>query len=521
MNIVPSLVSAAHPPGEPSVIRGVGHIDTFPVTTAGGVFHVRFDPNMQVSALGGMVPFAQFLQVSGLFDGLVADAPLSYASNHAPDVRDVLGTSLLSILSGHYRFAHAAALRGDTVTPSLLGMKRVVSEDSVRRGLKRLVESPEKYAATDVWLSRHLQSTLNPLMSTGWIMDMDVTVKPTFGYQPGSVVGYNPQKPGRPSHALHTFMMARTRLVLDVMVHPGNEHSSKSTLPDFQRVMSGIPRALWPLFVRGDCGFGTEEMMAWPEANGLHYLFKQRMTSRTRAMVNELDLTNGWAKVVDTWEAKESTLQLTTWSRARRVVVLRRISPGPRYLRAKDLAAAKQPKQMVIDTCEPYLVDDAYEYQVLVTSLTDNIPTIVQWYRDRADSENIFDEIKNHWGWGGFTSHTFAVTQVAARIVALIYNWWSIFCRIADPDHHREAITTRPTLLHSIVRQTTSGGQRTLTITSTNRDKNAIATFFTKLSAWFTEFSTTAEQWTAPTRWTALLKELFSGTPDVLRMESG
>ena len=314
--------------------------------------------------------------------------------------------------------------------------------------------------------------------------------------------------------------MARTRLVLDVMVHPGNEHSSKSTLPDFQRIMSRIPRALWPLFVRGDCGFGTEEMMAWPEANGLHYLFKQRMTSRTRAMVNELDLTSGWMKVVDTWEAKESTLQLTTWSRARRVVVLRRISPGPRYLRAKDLAAAKQPKQMVIDTCEPYLVDDAYEYQVLVTSLTEKISTIVQWYRDRADAENIFDEIKNHWGWGGFTSHTFAVTQVAARIVALIYNWWSIFCRIADPDHHREAITTRPTLLHSIVRQTTSGGQRTLTITSTNRDKNAIATFFTKLSAWFTEFSTTAEQWTTPTRWTALLKELFFGTPDVLRMES-
>ena len=135
---------------------------------------------MQVSALGGMVPFAQFLQVSGLFDGLVADAPLSYASNHAPDVRDVLGTSLLSILSGHYRFAHAAALRGDTVTPSLLGMNRVVSEDSVRRGLKRLIESPEKYTATDVWLSRHLQSTLSPLilescLATIRISELDIS----------------------------------------------------------------------------------------------------------------------------------------------------------------------------------------------------------------------------------------------------------------------------------------------------------------------------------------------------------
>ena len=50
--------------------------------------------------------------------------------------------------------------------------------------------------------------------------------------------------------------------------------------------------------------------------------------------------------------------------------------------------------------------------------------------------------------------------------------------RLADPDHQREAINTRPTLLHSIVRQTTSGGQYTLTITSAKGDKHAIMGFF-------------------------------------------
>ena len=38
----------------------------------------------------------------------------------------------------------------------------------------------------------------------------------------------------------------------------------------------------------------------------------------------------------------------------------------------------------------------AYEYSVLVTSLTDEVVSIVQHYRDRADCENNFDEIKNH-----------------------------------------------------------------------------------------------------------------------------
>lgn len=103
----------------------------------------------------------------------------------------------------------------------------------------------------------------------------------------------------------------------------------------------------------------------------------------------------------------------------------------------------------MIDTCEAYLDDATYEYQVLVTSLTHDFLTIATLYREHGDVENVFDEIKNHWGWGGFTSHTFAVTQNIARMTALFSNWWSLFCRLADPDHHREAITTRPTLLPS------------------------------------------------------------------------
>ncbi|MGH8652831.1 MAG: hypothetical protein ACREYE_11985 [Gammaproteobacteria bacterium] len=41
---------------------------------------------------------------------------------------------------------------------------------------------------------------------------------------------------------------------------------------------------------------------------------------------------------------------------------------------------------------------------VLVTSLDAEIRTIAQLYRDCADAENPFDELKNHWGWGGFTT---------------------------------------------------------------------------------------------------------------------
>jgi hypothetical protein len=64
--------------------------------------------------------------------------------------------------------------------------------------------------------------------------------------------------------------------------------------------------------------------------------------------------------------------------------------------------------------------------------------------RGVADCENTFDELKNHWGWGGFTTQDLKRCRLLAANVALIYNSWSLFVRLADPDHHREVITSRP-----------------------------------------------------------------------------
>ncbi|MCG6860521.1 MAG: hypothetical protein LJE70_04455 [Chromatiaceae bacterium] len=33
-----------------------------------------------------------------------------------------------------------------------------------------------------------------------------------------------------------------------------------------------------------------------------------------------------------------------------------------------------------------------------------------------------------------------------ARLTALVYNWWSLFVRLADPTQHSEAISSRPLL---------------------------------------------------------------------------
>ena len=44
---------------------------------------------------------------------------------------------------------------------------------------------------------------------------------------------------------------------------------------------------------------------------------------------------------------------------------------------------------------------DWYEYSVLVTSWEEwDLGRLTQEYRNRADAENMFDELKNQWGDG-------------------------------------------------------------------------------------------------------------------------
>ena len=126
-----------HPAGEP--IRNL-LVDSWPVDTPGGRYYAEFDEESPVTREGQLIFFAQFLRVGGRWERFLSNCPLSYEGNRGSRVVDVLGTATLSVLCGHWRYAHINAVRGDTLNPGLLGMSTTVSEDVVRRAMKRMPE---------------------------------------------------------------------------------------------------------------------------------------------------------------------------------------------------------------------------------------------------------------------------------------------------------------------------------------------------------------------------------------------
>jgi hypothetical protein len=498
----------AHPEGEVQIAGNQAAESVTSLDTFAGKIHVRFAPEATVSSLGLMPFFIEFLKISGLFDKWVEDCPLQYTSGNAPEKRNVMGTLVLSVLAGHWRYAHINAIRGDGINPELLGMTRVASEDSVRRAMKALDE-----AASGQWMKVHLKASYDPLLQEPWILDVDTTVKPLYGHQQDAKVGYNPTKPGRPSHAYHSYFAANIRMVLDMEVQAGNQTAPLYAQPELWAFLDGLPEGKRPLFLRGDSHWGSEKAMVGAEEREIGYLFKLKQSANVKKLIGQIFRKEEWVEAGQQWQGREDVLRLSGWSKERRVVVLRRplkTKPAPEVETVGKKKRGRKPaKQLTLNLPELTYQGMQYEYAVLVTSLPDEVRAVAQHYRDRGDAENNFDELKNQWGWAGFTTQDRKRCQIMGRIIALVYNWWTIFMRLGIPEKHAEAITSRPLALHGIARQTRHGNQTTVEITSTHAKASQIAGILTKVSGFLKRIKTTAEQLTERERWKLILSAAF------------
>ena len=295
------------------------------------------------------------------------------------------------------------------------------------------------------------------------------------------MVGYNPHKPGRPSHCYHTYMMSNLRLVLSVDVQPGDQHNVKHASDGLWSLLDRLGPARWPALLRGDLAWGIEPVMARAEQEGLPYLFRLRTTQNVSRALQRAMLQRDWTDAGQGWQGKETSLRLVGWSRQRRVILLRRKLDRP--LAIVDRSDPAQPQLSFAEVGpDQARFGNTPRWSPRCDS---EILTLGQLYRDRADCENAFDELKNQWGWGGFTTQDLKRCRLLARSVALIYNWWSLFVRLADPDHHREAITSRPLLLQAIARQTHHAGQVTLTISSAHGEQHKARRAYLRIAGFF------------------------------------
>jgi hypothetical protein len=301
---------------------------------------------------------------------------------------------------------------------------------------------------------------------------------------------------------LHTFWVGNLRLVLDAVLSSGKQHTSGHGKAAMARLLDEAGERA-PALVRGDCGYGNEDDVC--EQRDLPYLLRLRKTTNVKRLIERLFRREGWTRASEAsqgWQAIEDELRLSGWSKARRVVVLRR-----RIRHDLAVTAKKGNDQLVLALPHDEVQDSAqlWEYTVLVINARYDLAGIGQLYRDRCDCENGFDELKNQWGWGGFTTQDMHRSQVTARAVALVYNWWSWYVRAAHPQARREALTSRPLLLAAVGRAISHGGQTTLYLTPMHAEAALIKSMIANVRAASRHVRQAAEQLPGLDRWAALV----------------
>lgn len=460
----PSPSHDIHLPGEEPL--------DFEFCPSGGKFHLRGSDD-SLTAYGGLVAWDHFLSKTGLFDKLATSYPLARNSPNATPVHDILKAFALNCLVGGKRFAHMRRLQDDRAIAKILGLLkgRLCGEDAFRRlcaplGVAQAREWMEE-AERDIYLA----------MPNNSIADWDSTVTTRYGHQEDVAVGYNPHKPGRPSHHPLVCAIAGTRMALHMEWRKGNTVSATGWIEAMEKVWSNPVARQRIKLNRGDIGFGQEKVIAWHEQPGTgrpNYLFKLKLTKNVKRAIQKIDWPDWQGHPTEGMQQlAELELQLTGWSRPRRVVVsrtLKPINPGPQedFWKLGD------------EIIHAYVTNlDESKVQAF---------QIVELYRQRGDAENVFDELKNQWGFAGFCAHNAVVSECAARLLLLIYNLWSIFVRvIKNQQGHTEAITSRYELLMIPGRLVTSGRQRTLRLSVGTKLGKLLKAAYSRLLEWLSQ----------------------------------
>ena len=447
---------------------GDGDLD-FKFLPAGGQFHVR-GSDEDLTPYGGLVAWDHFLERCGVIDEVARSYPLPRTSPNATPVADILKAFSLNCLIGGTRFAHCRRLQDDDAVAKITGMRkgRLCGEDAFRR-----LCAPLDASQVEAWFAPAEQMIHHALPHNA-VADWDSTVVVRYGNQEDAAIGYNPQKPGRPSHHPLACVIGGTRLCLHMEWRKGNTVSASNWIEAMEKVWRSPIAQHRIRLNRGDLGFGQEPIMAWHEQGAGKrpaYLFKLKLTANVKRAIAAIP----W----DTWQGRsneglvqlaELDLKLNGWSRSRRVIVERTLKP----LNPSPQGTFWKPFEE--------------EFNAYVTNLTPEEADafqIVQLYRQRGDAENVFDELKNQWGFAGFCAQKAAVSQSSARMLLLVYNLWSLFVRvIKNQGGHTEAIKSRYELLLIPAKMVCSGRQKIVKLAVGSKFASFLKQAYQRLLDW-------------------------------------
>src|SRR5262250_442333 len=325
-------------------------------------------------------------------------------SNNQIGSVEVMMSWFYGLALGVSRFEHFTRYRRDPMMKVLLGLARFPSPDTVRRlflsfNYRRVTEVSERLILFSLKQTR-------PIL-LGHTLDLDSTVFCRYGEkQEGNLKGYNPKKPGRPSHHPLVAFLSEARRVLWAVLRSGNSRSANGCVEFLRQALTLLPAEHKVALVRADAGFFEKRFLEFLESQELPYIIVAKLTPIVRRVVLHSIAQQSWRPIGPGIEVANVERSFPSWQgKSRRFVCLRQeISERPQA-RGKRLFDFP-----------------GYSYRVMVTNLTYSAEIITRMYSGRAETENRIKELKEDLSLDGFCLQSFDATDAAFRTGCVLYN---------------------------------------------------------------------------------------------------
>lgn len=355
----------------------------------------------KVTAWGGMRMFKEFLDRTEIRK-ILGESCLPWpVSNCGYNPVQVVESFWVCVWLGGVRFSHTAMVRFDDALKDIFGWRRIPCVSTYTRFFKKFNRGcvDNVFGRINKWFFQQIPGKTITL-------DLDSSVLTRYGKQEGSLVGYNPRKPGRPSHHPLMAFIADMRMVAHSWLRSGNTGSANGAIIFLSETMDILGKHVIGL-LRADAGFFDGKFIDNLENKTLEYIIAAKMNPIIKGKIQAI---TNWTKIDDGIECGEFEYQAGSWQRPRRITAIRQL------VEERPQAGGK------------YLFDmHDYRYQAWVTNLRLPVPEIWRLYRQRADSENRIEELKHDFGLNGFCTKDFYATEAAFRCVMVAYNLVSLF----------------------------------------------------------------------------------------------
>ena len=365
-----------------------------------------------ITPWGGVASIvAKFLETIKFREWVENSIPIKEASNNGKGIYEKVIAQFLTTMVGGFRFSHLSWWgNGIEVLMKTFGLEWLPQASSTltrfwnkvsKQGVaEKMGTSGRSFAKEVIKWESISEDTLN----------LDSTVLTRYGEQEGAKIGYNPKKPGRPSHhPLIAFL--GSGYTVNVWNRAGNASAGQSASDFFEQTRQMLGKGFRVKGALCDSGFYHIEFIEYLEERGFHYIVAVPIWE---IFQREIMGIKEWRKVSQGIEVAEFRFKHldSKWKKERRYVVVRQL------VKICPKAKGKQPSLFKeLDEWK------GYRFSVMITNDERSCPEeLWRKYRKRSNDENKIKHLKEGFGLASFNTDNFWATEAVMVMNVLIFH---------------------------------------------------------------------------------------------------